>query len=128
MPGRNTAFLSQEHYDEIKNTYSRFNEPWLKEEVEELKAMAADGVSKQYMASQLQRTPNSIQIKLKSLGLYTPVSMPPRWTEEDDSKVVDMYKAGSPFEDISQELGRSVNAIISRLIHLRVNIFNNDGR
>ena len=128
MPGRNTAFLSQEHYDEIRSTYSRFNEPWLKEEVEELKAMAAEGVSKQDMASQLQRTPNSIQIKLKSLGLYTPVPMPPRWTEEDDSKVVDMYKDGSPFEDISKELGRSVNAVISRLIHLRVNIFNNDGR
>ena len=128
MPGRNTAFLSQEQFDQIRTTYTRFNEPWLKEEVEELKAMAADGVSKNDMANQLQRTPNSIQIKLKALGLYVPTPMPPRWTEEDDKKVVDMYMDGCPFEDISAVLGRSVNAIISRLIHLRIKIFNDVGR
>jgi hypothetical protein len=128
MPGRNTAFLSQEQFDQIRTTYTRFNEPWLKEEVEELKAMAADGVSKNDMANQLQRTPNSIQIKLKALGLYVPTPMPPRWTEEDDKKVVDMYMDGCPFEDISAALGRSVNAVISRLIHLRIKIFNDDGR
>ena len=128
MPGRNTAFLTQEQFDQIRTTYTRFNEPWLKEEVEELKAMAADGVSKNDMANQLQRTPNSILIKLKALGLYVPTPMPPRWTEEDDKKVVDMYTDGCPFEDISEALGRSVNAVISRLIHLRIKIFNDDGR
>ena len=80
------------------------------------------------MANQLQRTPNSILIKLKALGLYVPTPMPPRWTEEDDKKVVDMYTDGCPFEDISEALGRSVNAVIQRLIHLRVKIFNDYGR
>jgi hypothetical protein len=128
MPGRNTAFLSQEKFDEIRSTYSRFNEPWLPEEVEELKAMAADGVSKNDMSAQLQRTPNSIQMKLKSLGLYVPTPMPPRWSEEDDSYVKDLYMQGLPLEDISAELGRSVRAIIARLIHLRVKVFTDDGR
>lgn len=128
MPGRNTAFLTQEKFDEIRNTYSRFNEPWLPEEVEELKAMAADGVSKTDMSVQLQRTPNSIQMKLKSLGLYVPTPMPPRWTDEDDDKVTELYMQGMPFEDMASELGRSVRAIIARLIHLRVKIFTHDGR
>lgn len=128
MPGRKTAFLSQEQFDQIRSTYSRFNEPWLKEEVEELKAMAADGVSKKDMATQLQRTPSSIQMKLKALGLYVPVPMPPRWTEEDDRKVTEMYTEGFSFEDISSELHRSVNAIIARLILLRVRVFDHDGR
>ena len=128
MPGRNTAFLTQEKFDEIRTTYSRFNEPWLEEEVEELKAMAADGVSKSDMASQLQRTPNSIMMKLKSLGLYVPKPMPPRWTEEDDKALIAMFKDGETFEDMAARFDRSVNAVISRLIHLRINIFNNDGR
>lgn len=128
MPGRNTAFLSQEQFDQIRTTYSRFNEPWLEEEVDELKAMAADGVSRQDMATQLQRTPNSVQMKLKSLGLYVPQPMPPRWSKEDDKKVVDMYNQGLSFNEMSTELGRSVNAIIAHLILLRVKVFNNDGR
>lgn len=128
MPGRNTAFLTQEQFDRIRTTYSRFNEPWLKEEVEELKAMAAEGVSRQDMATQLQRTPSAIQLKLKSLGMYEPRPMPPRWSEEDDKALVEMYRDGDSFEDMSARFDRSVNAVISRLIHLRVEIFNNDGR
>ena len=128
MPGRNTAFLTQEKFDEIRTTYSRFNEPWLEEEVEELKAMAADGVSKNVMATQLQRTPNSIMMKLKSLGLYVPKPMPPRWSEEDDNALIEMYMDGEAFEDMAARFDRSVNAVISRLIHLRINIFTNDGR
>lgn len=128
MPGRNTAFLSQEQFDQIRTTYSRFNEPWLEEEVEELKAMAADGVSREEMATQLQRTPNSIQMKLKSLGLFVPKPMPPRWSQNDDKALVEMYQNGDSFEDMSARFDRSVNAVIGRLIHLRVKVFNNDGR
>ena len=128
MPGRNTAFLSQEQFDQIRTTYSRFNEPWLEEEVEELKAMAADGVSREDMATQLQRTPNSIQMKLKSLGLYVPKPLPPRWSQHDDKALVEMYQDGDSFEDMSARFGRSVNAVIGRLIHLRVKVFTNDGR
>ena len=126
MPGRNTAFLSQEKYDEMRTAFSRFNEPWLEEEVEELKAMASEGVSKSVMASQLQRTPNSIQMKLKSLGLYVPKPMPPRWSEDDDKSLIEMYQAGDSFEDMSVRFDRSVNAVISRLVHLRVKLFSGD--
>lgn len=81
MPGRNTAFLSQEEFDNIRKSFSRFNDPWLKEEIEELKSMAAENVSFEQMSEQLQRTPNSIRIKLKSLGLFTPKPPQPRWPE-----------------------------------------------
>lgn len=128
MPGRNTAFLTQERFDEIRNNYSRFNEPWLEDEVEELKQLAAEGVSKDVMAIQLQRTPNSVQLKLKSLGLFIPRQMPPRWTEFEDKALVEMYNEGESFEEMATCLGRSVNGIIGRLIHLRVKIFNKDGR
>ena len=96
--------------------------------MEELKAMAADGVSREEMATQLQRTPNSIQMKLKSLGLFVPKPMPPRWSQNDDKALVEMYQNGDSFEDMSARFDRSVNAVIGRLIHLRVKVFNNDGR
>lgn len=129
MPGRNTAFLTQERFEEIRNNYSRFNEPWLEDEVEELKQLAADGVSKDIMAVQLQRTPNSVQMKLKALGLYVPRPMPSRWTEFEDKALVEMYNEGESFEEMATTLGRSVNGVISRMVHLRLKIFNNnDGR
>lgn len=125
MPGRNTAFLPQEQFDRLRSKYSRFNNPWLEEEVEELKSMAADNVSVGQMSEQLQRTPNSIRLKLKSLGLYTVKPLQPRWEEEDDKLVVQMYDQGVSFEDMATHFNRSERAIIARLVHLRVKLFDN---
>lgn len=125
MPGRNTAFLPQEQFDLIRSRYSRFNEPWLKEEVEELTSMAAENVSHEQMAEQLQRTPSSVRMKLKALGLYSPKPMMPRWTEEDDKLVVQMYDQGVTFEDMAQHFNRSPKAIVARLVNLRVKLFEN---
>ena len=125
MPGRNTAFLPQEQFDLIRSRYSRFNEPWLKEEVEELTNMAAENVSHEQMAEQLQRTPSSVRMKLKALGLYSPKPMMPRWTEEDDKLVVQMYDQGVTFEDMAQHFNRSPKAIVARLVNLRVKLFEN---
>ena len=125
MPGRNTAFLSQEQFDLIRSKYSRFNNPWLKEEIEELKSMAAENVSVEQMSEQLQRTPSSVRMKLKALGLYTPKPPQPKWTEEEDKLVVQMYDQGVSFEDMAQHFNRSPKAIVARLVNLRVKLFEN---
>ncbi|MBO4467086.1 MAG: Myb-like DNA-binding domain-containing protein [Bacteroidales bacterium] len=125
MPGRNTAFLPQEQFDLIRSKYSRFNEPWLKEEVEELTSMATENVSHEQMAEQLQRTPSSVRMKLKALGLYSPKPMMPRWTDEDDKLVVQMYDQGVSFEDMAQHFNRSPKAIVARLVNLRIKLFEN---
>ena len=93
--------------------------------MEELKAMAADNVSMEQMSNQLQRTPNSIRIKLKSLGLYTERPIQPRWTEENDKLVVQMYDQGVSFEDMARHFNRSPRAIVARLVNLRVKLFEN---
>jgi hypothetical protein len=69
-PNRSTCFLSQERFDQIKSKYANFNTPWQETEVEELKAMFADQLPVEEIATQLQRTPNSIKMKLKALGLF----------------------------------------------------------
>ena len=125
MPGRNTAFLPQEQFDLIRSRYSRFNDPWLKEEIEELKSMAAENVSLHQMSEQLQRTPSSIRMKLKALGLYTAKPLQPRWGEADDKLVVQMYDQGVSFEDMAKHFNRSPRAIVARLVNLRVKLFEN---
>ena len=125
MPGRQTAFLPQEQFDQLRSKYSRFNEPWLEEEVEELKTMAAEDVPHEQMSEQLQRTPNSIRLKLKSLGLYVPRAMPPKWSQEDDALLIQMYDQGVSFDDMALHFNRSPKAIVARLVNLRVKLFEN---
>ena len=117
-------FLSMEDFNRIKSQYAKFNEPWQSSEIEELKSMSADGVPIQTIANQLQRTPSSVKMKLISLGLYTPKPAPAPWTEEEENNLVAMYNDGVPFEEMAEKSNRTVNAVVSRLVRLRVNLFN----
>ena len=69
-------FLTPEQYADLKGRYAKFNEPWTADEAEELRQMAADGVSREEMSAQLGRTPNAVKMKLQSLGLYVPKPAP----------------------------------------------------
>ena len=121
---RTTCFLPIEEYNRIKSQYAKFNEPWQSSEVDELKTMTADGIPLGNIALQLQRTPNSVKMKLRSLGLYTPKPASKPWSTDDEAKLVQLYNDDVPFDQIAEVFGRSVRAIISRLVYLRVKLFN----
>ena len=121
---RTTCFLPIEEYNRIKSQYAKFNEPWQSSEVDELKTMTADGVPLGNIALQLQRTPNSVKMKLRSLGLYTPKPASKPWSTDDEAKLVQLYNDDVPLDQIAEVFGRSVRAIISRLVYLRVKLFN----
>ena len=112
-------FLTPEQYGELKGRYAKFNEPWTAEETEELKQMAADGVSRADMSQQLGRSPNAIKMKLQSLGLYVPKPAARPWTPEDEDTLVKMYREGVSFAALAAAFGRTESAVISRLIRLR---------
>ena len=120
---RKTLFLPQEEYDRLKAAYPKFNEPWQSDEVEELKSMAADKVPLKEMSAQLGRTSNSLKMKLKSLGLYDPKPMPKQWSKEDEDLLVEMYKNEVSFEDMADILERTPQAVVSRLVKLRMDLF-----
>ena len=124
-PNRSTCFLSQEEFDRIRAKYAKFNEPWDSAEENELREMAADSQPINTMAEQLQRTPNSIRMKLKALGILKP--RPTVWTEEDDASLKVAYETGETFEDLARRFGRSEKAIISRLVFLRAHLFDRSG-
>ena len=115
-------FLSPEQYGDLKGRYAKFNEPWTPDEVDELRRMAADGVSRAEMSEQLGRTPNAIKMKLQSLGLYVPKPAAKPWTDLDDDALVKLYREGASFTTLATTFSRSENAILSRLIRLRAGI------
>ena len=122
-PNRQTLFLSQEAFERLKARYPKLNEPWQSSEVEELKAMAADKVPLSDMSEHLGRTPNSLKMKLKSLGLYEPGPVPRAWTQEEETLLLNLYNSGVSFEEMSERLGRTGKALVSRLVLLRANLF-----
>ena len=115
-------FLTPEQYGNLKGRYAKFNEPWTEEETEELKQMAADGVTRADMSAQLGRSPNAIKMKLQSLGLYVPKPAAKPWTPEDEKALVKLYRDGVSFENLAATLDRTENAVISRLVRLRAAI------
>ena len=112
-------FLSPEQFADLKSRYAKFNEPWTAEEAEELRQMAADGVTRADMAAQLGRSPNAIKMKLQSLGLYVPKPASKPWTPEDERSLVKLYREGVSFAELASVFGRTEGAILSRLIRLR---------
>jgi hypothetical protein len=111
--------LSPEQYADLKGRYAKFNEPWTADEAEELKQMAADGISRSEMSAQLGRTPNAIKMKLQSLGLYVPKPAGRTWTAEDEHLLVKLYREGASFAELAAAFGRTEGAILRRLILLR---------
>lgn len=115
-------FLSPEQYADLKGRYAKFNEPWTPDETEELRQMAADGLSREAMSTQLGRSPNAIKMKLQSLGLYTPKPAAKPWTPQDEGALVEMYLSGASFSLLATTFGRTENAIIARLVRLRAGL------
>ena len=112
-------FLTPEQYADLKGRYAKFNEPWTADEAEELRQMAADGVSREEMSAQLGRTPTAVKMKLQSLGLYVPKPAVRPWTPADEAELVRLYREGVPFAELASVFGRTEGAILSRLIRLR---------
>ena len=117
-----STLLTPEHYTEIKSRYARFNEPWTAKEIEDLHEIVEYSFTVDEMATHLGRTPNSIRMKLKELGLTAYKPAPRRWTEDEDNKLVKMYCKGDSFDDMALYFCRTENAIISRLVRLRAGL------
>ena len=111
--------LTPEQYADLKRRYAKFNEPWTADEAEELRQMAADGVSRAEMSAQLGRTPGAIKLKLQSLGLYVPKPASRPWAPEDEQALVKLYREGVSFAELASVFGRTEGAILRRLIRLR---------
>jgi len=120
---RTTYFLPPERFDEIKKKYPMFNEPWTEEEVNKLSDLANEHLTQKEMSARMGRSPKSIKLKLIELGLYTKAQASRPWSEEEELRLIELYNMGADFQNISLELGRSEQAIVKRLVFLRVKLF-----
>ena len=116
-------FLEPEEYSRLKEKYPKFNEPWTEDEDAELHQMSVDHVPLPQMAEQLQRTKNSIRIRLQKLGLLAVKPSPKLWSETEEEMVVQMYQSGASFEEMASATGRTVSSVVSRLVKLRISLF-----
>lgn len=124
-PNRSTYFLPQEQFDEIKKKYPKFNEPWTEDDESLLYELADRKATRKEMSETLGRTQRSIKMKLMELGLYDKTQQVRPWKEDEERKLVFLYNEGVDFENIALELNRSVKAIVSRLVLLRIRLFDN---
>ena len=117
------AFMSPELFAEMRAKYPKFYEPWKQDEVERVKQLFEEGKSMEDIAKDIQRSPKSVRMKLKALGLYTPVNRSRAWTPDEDETLKAMFRDGISFDDMATQLDRSPKAIVARLVHLRMNLF-----
>lgn len=122
-PNRSTYFLPQERFDEIKQKYPKFNEPWTSDDENVLYGLAEQKATQKQMSEVLGRSPRSVKMKLMELGLYEKKASARSWSENEEQKLIALYNSGADFENIALELGRSVNSVVSRLVRLRINLF-----
>ncbi len=116
-------FMGPEEYAAMKEKYPKFYEQWTEDEITKLKELYAQEKPLEEISQELQRTPKSIRMRLQSLGLYTPKPAPRGWTEDEDETLKAMFNDGVSFDDMAIQLGRSPRTIVTRLVHLRMNIF-----
>ena len=100
-----------------------FNEPWSVEDVNRLSDLANEHLTQKEMSARMGRSPKSIKLKLIELGLYTKAQPSRPWSEVEEQRLIELYNAGVDFQNISLELGRTEQAIVKRLVLLRVNMF-----
>lgn len=123
MENRSTYFLPKERFDEIRQKYPKFNEPWSNEEVNTLVEMCAHNTSKKEMSIVLGRSPKSVKLKLLEMGLLKKSKAGKQWTKKEDQLLMQGYSEGMSFLDMAETFQISVEEIITRLVNLRMNIF-----
>lgn len=92
--------------------------PWSEREKDYLRKAYALGQSDVEIAAELGRTVSSIHNKRRVLGLHGE-SKGSKWSTDEDKKLVKLYKKGLTYAEIGQLIGRSYEAVNSRLGRLR---------
>lgn len=92
--------------------------PWSEREKDYLRKAYALGQSDVEIAAELGRTVSSIHNKRRVLGLHGE-SKGSKWSTDEDKKLVKLYNKGLTYAEIGQLIGRSYEAVNSRLGRLR---------
>ena len=123
---RSTYFLPQERFDEIRQKYPKFNEPWSNEDVCQLLELASVHATRKAMSEALGRSPKSVRMKLLELGLLTKGPGGKVWTKADDKILKHYYSEWMPLDLIASLLDCRIEDIIARLIVLKMKLFESE--
>lgn len=119
--------MTPEQFAALRQKYPKFNEPWSGEDIELLTQYTQEGMSLDEMSNRLQRSKKAVRMRQQAMGIYTPKPVARLWSAEDDQTLKSMYTDGVSFEEIAENLGRTVNSIVARLVRLRMPLFKAEG-
>lgn len=121
MINRQTYFLPEEKFQEIKQKYPKFNEPWTEDEVANLIDISLRHKKTREIAQELGRSPKSVRLKMMELGLYKKRTR--EWTKKDDEQLLSYYQEGRSFIDMCNKFDTTIESVVRRLVFLRLDIF-----
>lgn len=112
--------LPEGRLEEIKREASRFNEPWTKEERENVLEMFRNGMRVEEIAGTVHRTVNAIRIKLMEAGeLVKALSRRGEpWTEEEENRLGRFYSQGYSIAGCAKLLGRLRGEAADKLVEI----------
>lgn len=88
------------------------------EEIEDLVRMAAEGNTAKEIAEYLGVTEGAIYIRAKKMGIVVRREKP-RWNDDEDEILADMFNRGCKAGYIAERLGKSKPSILARAFRLR---------
>lgn len=120
MNNRQTFFLPEDKFQEIKQKYPKFNEPWTEEEISNLIDISLRHKKTREIAEELGRSPKSVRLKMMELGLYQKRTR--EWTKEEDELLRFYYRDGASLIDICRKFDTTIESVVRRLVFLRMDI------
>lgn len=111
-------------YDSIKKICKDYNiniksNRWTEKDKKTLKRLLLEGKNIIEIASEMNRTPNAINIKISRLG-YSNLLIDDKWSKEEEDYLISLWNNYST-KEIANKLGRTISSIKNKAYKLGLN-------
>lgn len=115
----NRFLLTAEQIARVQQKYPRFLSKWTEDEETQVKDKFSADVSVEEIADSMGRTPKSVKLKLKELGILLPQNPGRKWTKEEDTFLENLLGDDITLTEICETMGRSRSSVMTRLLKMR---------
>ena len=119
MMANSRFLLTAEEIARIQQKYPRFLSKWTEAEEKDAREQYFDDVPIDEIALDLGRTPKSVKLKLKELGILLPQNPGRKWTKEEDTFLENLLGDDITLTEICETMGRSRSSVMTRLLKMR---------
>jgi len=114
-------YREQKRSKEVEATdRHRHHKRWTKRELYKLKKLIEDGRAWREVAKKLGRTEEATRCAYRRYVKKLRTHKQKIWSEAEIKKLLEMFRAGRPFEEIARELGRSESSVKTKLYRMGI--------